>query len=181
MQRKLMALTFAFAALLPAACASGSCGDERVDAMFRKTGAIVPDVIELSAPALVSDIHGAYTIEATAFYSGAQLAEDGRVTTGVNRVFLLEFTDHGAIALLRTDDKRISLRAELGPEGEVVRALLGSKKGAVVTGFGAEGNDTFESGSWELLYDGPEIVIGRVDLKFRKYSVAINFRAPRLR
>lgn len=162
-------------------CASTGGGDFVVDVMFRKTGAVAPDVIEITSPGLVNEIHGAFTIEAVGLYAGAQLEEDGRVGLGSNRVFLLEFRDHGDISLLRSDDKRVSLRAELGSDGKVVKALLGSKTGAVVSGFKAEGNDAFESGTWELLYDGPEIVVGRFDLTFEKYRVAGNFRAPRLR
>lgn len=168
-------------ALLVGACASGGSREIFVDVMFRKTGAVAPNVVEISTPGLVNEIHGAFTIEAVGLYAGAELAEDSRVARGSNRVFLLEFTDHGDISLLRTDDKRVSLRAELGPDGKVEKALLGSKTGAVVSGFNAEGNDAFESGTWELLYDGPELVVGRIDLKFQKYRVAGNFRAPRLR
>jgi hypothetical protein len=149
--------------------------------MFRKTGHPVPEVVELTTPALVNEVHGAYTIESAGFYPGNVMQDDGRIVAGEGRVFLLEFMDHGDISLLRTDDKRVSLRAQLGPEGKVERALLGALSGTVVSGFTAEGNDTFESGTYEILYDGPEWVVGRIDLKFKKYSVAGNFRAPRIR
>lgn len=156
-------------------------GEALVDFMFRKTGAPAPDVLELTTPALVNEVHGAYTIESAGYYPGNVLEDDGRVVKGDGRVFLLEFTDHGDISLLRTDDKRVSLRAQLGPAGKVERALLGAVSGSVVSGFTAAGNDTFESGTYEILYDGPELVVGRIDLKFGKYSVAGNFRAPRIR
>jgi hypothetical protein len=168
------------ALLLIAGCANAHSGEMVVDFMFRKAGAPAGDVIELSTPALVNEIHGAFTIELTGYYPGAALDDDGKIVKGDDRVFLLEFTDHGDISLLRTDDKRVSLRAQLGPQGKVTRALLGSMSGAVVSGFTTEGNDTFESGTWEVLYDGPDVVVGRIDLRFTKYSVAGNFRAPRM-
>lgn len=167
--------------LVLAGCATPGTGEMLVDVMFRKTGAPTEGVVELTTPALVNEINGAYSIEAVSWYAGAALAEDGKVTRGDNRVFLLEFMDRGDISLLQTDDKRVSLRAELAGDGTVRTAILGSVTGTVVSGFTAAGNDTFESGSWELVYDGPDLVVGRIDLKFKKYRVAGNFRAPRSR
>lgn len=168
------------AALTLPACASSS-GDAKVDVMFRKTDAVAEDILDLTTPALVNEINGAYEIEGIGYFPSAKLAESGEVTSGENRVFVLRFIDLGDISVLRTDDKQVSLRAEFGPEGKVVNALLGSTSGAVSDAFVSYGNDVFESGSWEVLYDGPDIVVGRFDLKFRKYRVAGNFRAPRLR
>lgn len=162
-------------------CASPGEGEVRVDVMFRKTGAPESGVVEITSPALVNELNGAFTIESAGWYTGASLDEQGKIKRGDNRVFLLEFMDRGDISLLRTDDQRVSLRAELGPDGKVRTALLGSLTGTVVSGYTASRNDTFESGTWELLYDGPDMVVGRVDLQFRKYRVQGNFRAPRVR
>lgn len=156
-------------------------GDAEVDVMFRRTGSVTEGVLELTSPALVSGPNGAYTIESIGYYPGTELAPDGQVIDGQHAVFTLQFTDLGDIDLLRTDDKRVSLRAEFGAGGKVTNALLGSSSGAVSDGFVAFKNDTFESGSWEVLYDGPDLVVGRFDLKFTKYRAAGNFRAPRLR
>jgi hypothetical protein len=155
--------------------------DANVDIMFRRGDAVADDVLTLSTPALVSEVNGAYEIEGIAYHTGVKLGPDGQIQSGKNRVFSVRFVDLGDISVLRTDDKRVSLRAELGPEGKVINALLGSVSGAVHDGFVSYGNDVFESGTWELLYDGPEIVVGRVDLQFKKYRVKGNFRAPRLR
>jgi len=155
--------------------------ESRVDVMFRKTGAVAEGVLELTTPALVNEVHGAFTIESLGYFPGAALSEDGRVVSGEGAVFALEFVDHGAISVLRTDDKRVSLRAEFGPEGQVTGGLLGSPRGSVSTGFTTAGNDRFKSGTYELLYDGPELVVGRFDVQFEKYRVQGNFRAPRLR
>ncbi len=171
----------ALCCLMLAGCAAPGSGEMLVDVMFRKTGAPTEGVVELTTPALVNEVNGAYSIEAVSWYAGAALSEDGKVTRGDSRVFLLEFIDRGDISLLQTDDKRVSLRAELAGDGTVRTALLGSVTGTVVSGFTAAGNDTFESGTWELLYDGPDLVVGRIDLKFKKYRVAGNFRAPRSR
>jgi hypothetical protein len=167
-------------ALATAGCASSS-PDARVDVMFRKTDAVAEDVLELTTPALVNDINGAYEIEGVGYFPSAKLAASGEVESGENRVFVLRFIDLGDISVLRTDDKQVSLRAEFGPEGKVVAALLGSTSGAVNDAFVAYGNDVFEAGSWELLYDGPDVVVGRFDIKFKKYRASGNFRAPRLR
>lgn len=149
--------------------------------MFRPTGVTGPDVLTVTSPSLVNELNGAFTIHVVAYHSRASLASDNVVTRGENRVVVVDFIDHGDISILRTDDKALSLRAELGPDGKIVRALLGGLSGAASDGFKAFANDTFESGTWQLLYDGPDIVVGRLDLKFRKYSVSGNFRAPRLR
>ncbi|MBZ0135661.1 MAG: hypothetical protein K8I27_04755 [Planctomycetes bacterium] len=168
--------------MLVAACASGgSMADAEVDVMFRRTEAVTDGVLELTTPALVSKPNGAYQIEAIAYYPGASLSPDGRIADGTNAVFSLQFIDLGDISVLRTDDKRVSLRAEFGAGGKVTSALLGSSDGTVSDGFVGFSNDTFESGSWEVMYDGPDLVVGRFDLKFRKYRAAGNFRAPRLR
>lgn len=167
--------------LLPACGSSGAMGDAEVDVMFRRTEAVTDGVLELTAPALVSKPNGAYEIEAIGYYPGAALGPEGQVVAGDHAVFTLQFTDLGDIDLLRTDDKRVSLRAEFGAGGKVTSALLGSTSGAVSDGFVAFNNDTFESGTWEVLYDGPDLVVGRFDLKFTKYRAAGNFRAPRLR
>ncbi|MBE7491872.1 MAG: hypothetical protein HS108_09000 [Planctomycetes bacterium] len=169
-------------ALFLAACAGGPGREDAcVDFMFRDTGAAEGRILSLASPPLVNELNGAFTITDVGFYPAAELDADGRVRAGANRVFLLDFVDHGDIPTLRTDDKRLSLRAELGPGGAVVRALLGSAQGRVSDGFVDFENDRFESGTWVLLYDGPELVVGRLDLKFRKHRVAGNFRAPRLR
>lgn len=165
-----------------AGCAGGDrMRDADVDIMFRRTDAVSGDILTLTTPALVSKVNGAYEIEGIAFNTGAALDADGSVTRGENRVFSVRFVDMGDISVLRTDDKRVSLRAELGPDGQVVNALLGSTSGAVHDGFVSYGNDVFENGTWEIMYDGPDIVVGRIDLKFQKYRVQGNFRAPRLR
>jgi hypothetical protein len=166
--------------LMAAGCASPR-PEASVDVMFRQTGAVSPGVLELTTPALVSDIHGTYSIERAGFYSRSSLDERGRVVRGSNAVLVLEFVDHGATSLLRTDSKRVSLRAEFGPDGKVVAGLLGSPDGAVASGFTAAGNDPFEAGTWEILYDGPDWVVGRLDIEFQKYRAAGNFRVPRLR
>lgn len=165
---------------LCAGCA-GTSQETRVDVMFRKTGALAEGTLELTSPALVNDLNGAYTIELAGYFASRGLDESGRVVSGGNAVFALEFVDHGDISVLRTDDRRISLRAEFGPGGKVTNALLGSTSGAVEDGFTTAGNDTFESGTFELLYEGPELVVGRFDLKFRKYRAQGNFRAPRVK
>lgn len=165
--------------LLPG-CASTE-GETRVDVMLRKTGTITDGTLELTSPALVNELNGAYTIHAAGYYAGRGLDANGRVIAGKGAVFALEFTDHGDISVLRSDDRRISLRAEFGPDGKVTNGLLGSTSGAVEDGFTSAGNDTFESGSFELLYEGPELVVGRFDLKFAKYRAQGNFRAPRIR
>jgi hypothetical protein len=163
-------------------CATGDAGfRSNVDFMFRESGVVLPDALTLTSPSLVSELNGAYTIHLVGLHSRSALASDGVLTSGQSRVFQLDFIDHGDISILRTDDKALSLRAELGPDGKVVRALLGGVSGVASDGFKAFANDTFESGTWQLLYDGPDIVVGRLDLKFRKYSVSGNFRAPRLR
>ena len=168
-------------ALATAGCANGGLQDAEVDVMFRRTEAVTEGILELTTPALVNKVNGAYEITGMAIRGGAKLSPSGEVQAGDNRVFVLSFTDLGDISVLRTDDKRVSLRAEFGPGGKVANALLGSTSGAVSDAFVASGNDEFESGTWEILYDGPDLVVGRFDLKFRKYSVAGNFRAPRLR
>jgi len=168
--------------LLLAACASDSGrADARVDFMFRDTGAVEGNIVNLASPSLVNELNGAFTITDIGFYPRGVLEDSGRIADGANRVFLLDFVDHGDISILRTDDKRLSLRAELGPDGVVVRALLGAAQGQVSDGFVGFENDRFESGTWSTLYDGPDLVVGRLDLKFRKHRVAGNFRAPRLR
>jgi hypothetical protein len=169
------------AALALAGCANGRLADAEVDVMFRRGGTGDAGVLELTSPALVSKVNGAYEVESVSYRERASLDPDGRVTGGEHAVFSLQFVDRGPIDLLRTDDKRVSLRAEFGPDGKVTGALLGLPGGAVTDGFVAFGNDTFEDGSWEILYDGPDLVVGRFDLKFRKYRAAGNFRAPRLR
>lgn len=167
---------------LAAGCSSmEALRDAEVDFMFRQTEATAGDVLELTTPALVSKVNGAYEIEGIGLRERAALTAAGDVEAGQNLVFVLTFTDLGDISVLRTDDKRVSLRAELGPEGKVLNALLGSTTGRVTDGFTSALNDEFESGTWEILYDGPELVVGRIDLKFRKYRVSGNFRAPRLR
>jgi hypothetical protein len=168
-------------ALATAGCSSTGTGDTSIDVMFRKTEVVDEDILELTTPALVNEINGAYEIEGIGYMPGAKLGSSGEVESGENRVFVLRFIDLGDISVLRTDDKQVSLRAEFGPEGKVVNALLGSPSGAVSDAFVSSGNDVFESGTWEVMYDGPELVVGRFDLKFRKYRVAGNFRAPRLR
>ncbi len=105
----------------------------------------------------------------------------GHIGVGDNRVFTMEFSDYGEIDILRTDDKQVSLRAEFGPDGKVLRALLGAENGVVPAGFGSFENDTFVSGEYELLYEGPEIVVGRFDLQFKANRVRGNFRVPRIR
>jgi hypothetical protein len=168
----------ALAALLLAGCASG--GEKynpHVDAMFRETGARTESVLTMSRPALVNEVNGAYQVNALAYVLRAALAPSGKVISGGNAVLTVEFTDLGDIGVLRTDDRDVSLRAELGPDGKVLRALLGSESGHVTEGFTSAVNDAFKEGSWRLLYDGPDIVVGRLDLKFTKYEVAVNFRA----
>jgi hypothetical protein len=152
-----------------------------VDFMFRQTGAVRSEVLELTAPALVSDIHGTYSIESAGYFSRSALDEYGRVVRGAHSVLVLEFVDHGSTSLLRTDSKGVSLRAEFGLDGRVVAGLLGAPEGAVASGFSAAGNDSFESGTWEILYDGPDWVVGRVNLEFQKYTAAGNFRVRRVR
>lgn len=168
--------------LVVAACATDpGRADARVDFMFRDTGAAEGNILTLASPPLVNELNGAFTITDVGFYPASALDESGRLKSGASRVFLLDFIDHGDIAILRTDDKRLSLRAELGPEGAVTRALLGAPQGQVSDGFVAFENDRFESGTWVLLYDGPDLVVGRLDLKFRKHRVSGNFRAPRIK
>jgi len=168
--------------LLLAACASDyGRADARVDFMFRDTGAAAGDVLSLAQPPLVNELNGAFTITDVGYYPHAALTESGGVKSGEARVFVLDFIDHGDISILRTDDKRLSLRAEMDPKGVVTRALLGAPQGQVGDGFVTFANDHFESGQAEILYDGPDLVVGRLDLRFRKYKVSGNFRAPRLR
>ena len=175
-------LSLPLVTLATAGCASGGAlGDAEVDVMFRRTENLTEGVLELTTPALVSKPNGAFQIEAIGYYPGSALTPDGQVTEGDGAVFSLQFVDLGDISVLRTDDKRVSLRAEFGAGGKVTKALLGSSSGAVSDGFVAFNNDTFESGTWEVLYDGPDLVVGRFDLKFAKYRAAGNFRAPRLR
>lgn len=180
MQRLMLACLLVWSALTGACASAGGLEDAEVDVMFRRTEA-VSDALELTSPALVSKVNGAYEIESIGYRPGSKLGPDGQVQSGENAVFVLGFVDLGDISVLRTDDKQVSLRAEFGPGGKVLNALLGSTSGAVSDGFTSSGNDEFESGSWEVLYDGPDLVVGRFDLKFRKYKVAGNFRAPRLR
>lgn len=168
--------------LLLAACAADPGRvDARVDFMFRDTGAAEGGILSLASPPLVNELNGAFTITDIGFYPRAALSQSGRVESGTARVFLLDFVDHGDVSILRTDDKRLSLRAEFGADGAVTRALLGAPQGQVSDGFASFENDRFESGTWTLLYDGPDLVVGRLDLKFRKHRVSGNFRAPRLR
>lgn len=168
--------------LVLAACATDpGRADARVDFMFRDTGAAEGNIVTLASPPLVNELNGAFTITDVGYYASGALEESGRLKSGTSRVFLLDFVDHGDISILRTDDKRLSLRAELGPEGTVTRALLGAVQGQASDGFVSFENDRFESGTWVLLYDGPDLVVGRLDLKFRKHRVSGNFRAPRLR
>lgn len=180
MQRLLLTCLLLFATLAGACASTGGMEDAEVDVMFRRTDA-TSDALELTTPALVSKVNGAYEIEGIGYMTESSLSPAGEVKAGKNTVFVLRFVDLGDISVLRTDDKQVSLRAEFGPGGKVVNALLGSTSGAVSDAFTSAGNDVFESGSWEVLYDGPELVVGRFDLKFRKYRVAGNFRAPRLR
>lgn len=164
------------------ACASGGAGnDYAVDVMFRDAGGGDSDTLKLTTPALVSDMNGVFTIHQVAYHPRSALADNGGLVAGTNTVLGVEFTDHGDITVLRTDDVRLSFRAELGPEGKVLRALLGSTDGRVTDGFVTWNNDAFVSGEWELIYDGPELVVGRVDIRFKKYRVQGNFRAPRVR
>lgn len=155
--------------------------DARVDVMFRRTGDTAEGVLTLADPPLVNELNGAFTIERIAWHGSAGLEASGAIAAGKNAVFELAFTDHGDISVLRTDDKPLSLRAELGPGGKVLRGMLGSVSGQVADGFLSYRNDEFVAGSWELLYDGPSLVVGRVDMQFRKYRVMGNFRAPRVR
>lgn len=176
--RSLWSLLGALIATLLTGCSSG--GEKynpHVDAMFRETGVRTENVLTMSRPALVNEVNGAYQVNALAYVSRAGLAPDGKVVSGGNAVLTLEFTDLGDIGVLRTDDRDVSLRAELGPDGKVLRALLGSESGHVTEGFTSAVNDAFKEGLWKLLYDGPDIVVGRLDLKFTKYEVAVNFRA----
>ena len=178
LQGRTRSLIGALIALLMAGCASG--GEKfnpHVDAMFRETGARTENVLTLTRPALVNEVNGAYQVNALAYVRNAALAPDGKVVSGAHAVLTLEFTDFGDIGVLRSDDKDVSLRAELGPEGKVLRALLGDERGHVTEGFVSKVNDAFTEGSWKLIYDGPDIVVGRLDLKFKKYEVAANFRA----
>jgi hypothetical protein len=181
MRSTLITFCLCLAALQLAGCAGSPQANAQADVMFRKTSAMTEGVIELTTPSLVNDIHGAFTIEELGYFTGATLAEDGRVRPGENAVFVLEFVDHGDISVLRTDDKRVSLRVEFGPEGKITAGLLGDRSGVVRSGFTNAVNDTFKEGTWELLYDGPEVVVGRFDVEFEKYRVTGNFRAPRLR
>jgi hypothetical protein len=180
MQRLMLACLLSVSALTGACATSAGLEDAEVDVMFRRTEA-VSDALELTTPALVSKVNGAYEIESIGYRPRSKLGPDGQVQAGENAVFVLRFIDLGDISVLRADDKQVSLRAEFGPGGKVLNALLGSTSGAVSDGFTSAGNDVFESGSWEVLYDGPDLVVGRFDLQFRKYKVAGNFRAPRLR
>lgn len=166
--------------LLIAACAAPGRDDSRVDMMFRDTGA-TGDVFTLATPSLVNELNGAFSITDAGWFGRAVLDEAGQVKAGESRVFVLDFIDHGDSPILRTDDKRLSLRAELGPEGKVLRGLLGAAQGRVTDGFGSYGSDEFQSGTWQLLYEGPDLVVGRLDMQFRRYRVAGNFRVPRLR
>lgn len=181
MRKPLIALLTVWATLTTACAGSDAMRDANVDVMFRRGDAVGDDILTLTTPAMVSEVNGAYEIEGVAFTSGAKLSPDGEIESGDHRVFSLRFVDLGDISVLRTDDMRVSLRAELGPERVVTHAMLGATSGAVHDGFVSAGNDVFESGTYEILYDGPEIVVGRIDLKFKKYRVTGNFRAPRLR
>ena len=166
--------------LLLAGCTMTGPGanEPRIEAMFR-VSAEQEGVFTLSRPALVNELNGVYRVRGVSLQSRAALDESGNVIGGKSRVLVLEFTDLGGVSLLRTDDMDVSLRAELGPKGKVLRALLGRPSGAVHSGFGSWRNDTFVSGSYELIYDGPDVVVGRADLAFKKYQVKVNFRAPR--
>jgi hypothetical protein len=169
-------------ALATAGCSSpGGMQDAEVDVMFRRTNAVTEGILTLTTPALVSKVNGAFQVESIAYFPRAALAPDGTVKDGNNGVFTLRFMDLGDISVLRTDDKRVSLRAEFGPGGKVTNAMLGSTSGSVHDAFVTAGNDEFESGTWEVLYDGPDLVVGRLDLKFKKYRVQGNFRAPRMK
>lgn len=149
--------------------------------MFRETGSLNKGVISLSKPALVNNLNGAFKIHAAALMPDRALNALGHITSGNSKVFILEFTDYGDLDILRTDDMQVSLRAEFGPDGKVLNALLGAENGIIPVGFSAFENDTFISGSYELLYEGPNIVVGRFDLQFKANRVRGNFRAPRIR
>jgi hypothetical protein len=168
--------------LAPLAFVTGcSSGGEKynphVDAMFRETGTRTENVLTLTRPALVNEVNGAYQLNALSYVARAALGGDGKVISGSNAVLIVEFTDLGDVGVLRTDDRDVSLRAELGPDGKVLRALLGSDTGHVTEGFTSAVNDAFKEGTWKLIYDGPDIVVGRLDLKFTKYEAAVNFRS----
>ena len=179
---RLLFVTTCLPAILLGGCNSpGSMQDADVDMMFRKTDAMADDILTLTTPALVNKINGAYEIESMGYFPRGALNTDGTVKQGENAVFVLRFVDLGDISVLRTDDKRVSLRAEFGPEGKVTNAMLGSVSGSVSDAFTTSGNDVFESGTWEVLYDGPDLVVGRLDVKFKKYRVQGNFRAPRMK
>lgn len=164
--------------LLCGCAAQGGRYNSQVDAMFRETGG-GEGVLTLTRPALVNEVNGAYQLNSVSYQTRRQLSGDGVIEPGAHAVLAIEFTDFGDISVLRTDDKDVSLRAELGPQGKVVKALLGSERGKVSDGFVAFADDTFKEGTWKLLYDGPDLVVGRLDLKFAKYEVAVNFRAAR--
>lgn len=168
--------------LLPllAGCAAASGRYQPVvDAMFRPTGKGADVSLELSQPSLVNELNGAFTLGSVAWLDHAALNESGRVQSGENAVLMIEFADHGGIDVLRTDDTVVSFRAELGPEGKVIRALLGGEGGRITDGFVSYTNDVFREGSWRAIYDGPDLVIGRIDIEFEKYTAAVNFRVPR--
>ncbi|MDC1142280.1 hypothetical protein OAU50_04250 [Planctomycetota bacterium] len=149
--------------------------------MFRETANSDDNIIRLSKPALLTEINGAFDIQSVALLPSRSLSESGHISAGDNRVFSLEFNDYGDIDILRTDDRQVSLRAEFGPDGKVVRALLGAENGVVPAGFSAFENDVFLDGSYELLYEGPDVVVGRFNLTFKANRVRGNFRAPRVR
>lgn len=174
-------LVLASSVLLGGCATTGGMQDADVDVMFRQTDAVTDDILTLTTPALVNKVNGAYEIEALAYIPRAALGPNGEIVSGDHGVFSLRFMDLGDISVLRTDDKRVSLRAEFGAEGKVTNAMLGSSSGSVSDAFITSGNDVFESGTWEVLYDGPDLVVGRLDLKFRKYRVQGNFRAPRMK
>lgn len=167
--------------LLLTGCASANRPRASVDVMFRETANINENVIRLTKPGLVTDINGAFKVHSAALMPDRSLSETGHINAGDNRVFAMEFSDYGEIDILRTDDKQVSLRAEFGPDGKVLRALLGAENGVTPAGFGSFENDTFVSGEYELLYEGPEIVVGRFDLQFKANRVRGNFRVPRVR
>ena len=179
LQKRSRSLTLGdlIAVSLTACSSGGEKYNPHVDAMFRETGARTENVITLTRPALVNEVNGAYQLNALSYISRAALGGDGKVISGNNAVLSVEFTDLGDIGVLRTDDRDVSLRAELGPEGKVLRALLGSDTGHVTEGFTSAVNDAFKEGTWKLIYDGPDMVVGRLDLKFTKYDAAVNFRA----
>ncbi|MHC4841591.1 MAG: hypothetical protein ACYTDT_11680 [Planctomycetota bacterium] len=167
--------------LLLSGCAGASSTRTSVDVMFRETASINENVIRLTKPALVTDVNGAFKIHSAALMPGKSLTGFGRIMAGDNSVFSMEFSDYGDIDILRTDDKQVLLRAEFGPDGKVVQALLGAENGIVPSGFSSFENDVFVEGNYELLYEGPDVVVGRFDLTFKANRVRGNFRAPRVR